>query len=104
MELFLEAGQRAARVRAEQADEVLGQERRKWIAEMQRALASGGVPEAVSEEVMRLVGDAIHKYGLEVPLIGVAPWGAVLGRDVLAGCKGRSVEYRAGHAGPVHIL
>ena len=28
--------------------------------------------------VMKLVGEAIHKYGLDVPLIGVAPWGTSL--------------------------
>ena len=46
--------------------------------------------------VMKLVGEAMHKYGLDVPLVGVAPWGAVLGRQQLAGCRGEKVDYRAG--------
>lgn len=46
--------------------------------------------------VMKLVGEAIHKYGLDVPLVGIAPWGAVLGRGHLAGCKGEVVRYRGG--------
>lgn len=48
---------------------------------------------------MKLVGEAMHKYGLDVPLVGVAPWGAVLGRQSLAGCRGEKVNYRAGQAG-----
>jgi hypothetical protein len=50
--------------------------------------------------VMKLVGEAMHKHGLDVPLVGVAPWGAVLGRDALEGCKGSRVEYRAPPPGP----
>ena len=47
--------------------------------------------------VMKLVGEAMHKYGLvDVPLVGVAPWGAISGRYALEGCKGEevSVQYR----------
>ena len=47
--------------------------------------------------VMKLVGEAIHKYGLDVPLVGIAPWGAVLGRGHLNGCKGEVVKYRGGN-------
>ena len=51
--------------------------------------------------VMKLVGEAIHKYGLDVPLVGVAPWGAVLGRQGMHGCKGDTRVYRAsGQSGP----
>ena len=47
--------------------------------------------------VMKLVGEAIHKYGLDVPLVGIAPWGAVLGRGHLKNCKGEVVKYRGGN-------
>ena len=35
--------------------------------------------------VMKLVGEAMHKYGLvDVPVVGVAPWGAISARKSLA--------------------
>ena len=43
--------------------------------------------------VMKLVGEAMHKYGLDVPVVGVAPWGAILGRSTLDNCKGEMVPY-----------
>ena len=46
--------------------------------------------------VMKLVGEAIHKYGLDVPLVSIAPWGAVVGRGHLKACKGEVVKYRHG--------
>ena len=47
--------------------------------------------------VMKLVGEAMHKYGLvDVPIIGIAPWGAIVGRDAMQGCKGEHVNYRGG--------
>jgi len=52
--------------------------------------------------VMKLVGEAMHKYGLDVPLVGVAPWGAVLGRQSMTGVKGDKVDYRAGDNGGIH--
>ena len=42
---------------------------------------------------MKLVGEAMHKYGLDVPVVGVAPWGAILGRSTLDNCKGEMVPY-----------
>ena len=42
--------------------------------------------------VMKLVGEALHKYGLDVPLVGIAPWGAVSGRGHMVGCKGEIVH------------
>ena len=43
--------------------------------------------------VMKLVGDAIHKYGLDVPLVGIMPWGAVQNRRTLHGAKGDVIPY-----------
>ena len=35
--------------------------------------------------VMKLVGEAMHKYGLvDVPIVGIAPWGAIHGRKQCA--------------------
>ena len=45
---------------------------------------------------MKLVGDAIHKYGLEVPLVGIAPWGAVMNKRAMIGAKGEVINYRGG--------
>lgn len=36
---------------------------------------------------MKLVGEAMHKYGLDVPVVGVAPFGALQGRHLLENCK-----------------
>mmetsp|Transcript_302 Transcript_302/g.686 ORF Transcript_302/g.686 Transcript_302/m.686 type:complete len:1370 (-) Transcript_302:267-4376(-) len=44
--------------------------------------------------VMKLVGEAMHKYGLDVPVVGVAPWGAIQGRHMLENCKGETINYR----------
>ena len=46
--------------------------------------------------VMKLVGEALYKYGLEVPLVGIAPWGAVQGKRALHGAKGETYNYRGG--------
>ena len=43
---------------------------------------------------MKLVGEAMHKYGLDVPVVGVAPWGAISGRSLIENCKGEQIEYR----------
>ena len=51
--------------------------------------------------VMKLVADAIHKYGLDVPLVGIAPWGAVQNRRAMHGCKGSAVPYMGG--APAHL-
>ena len=49
---------------------------------------------------MKLVGEAIHKYGLtDVPLIGIAR-SAVVGRRGLEGAKGETYNYRGGPTGP----
>ena len=50
--------------------------------------------------VMKLVGEAMHKYGLDVPVVGVAPWGAVSGRAALEGCRGGTVRYKPGPPKP----
>ena len=44
--------------------------------------------------VMKLVGEAMHKYGLDVPVVGVAPWGAIQGRELLENCKGEQIDYQ----------
>ena len=41
-----------------------------------------------------------RRYGLDVPLIGIAPWGAVIGRRALHGAKGEMYNYRGGTPGP----
>ena len=46
--------------------------------------------------VMKLVGEAMHKYGLvDVPVVGVAPWGAIAGRKELSDKKGQTIEVMA---------
>lgn len=40
---------------------------------------------------MKLVGEAMHKYGLDVPVVGVAPWAAIQGRHRLENCKVRRI-------------
>jgi hypothetical protein len=50
--------------------------------------------------VMKLVGEAMHKYGLvDVPVVGVAPWGAISARRSLEKCKGEEVEVRYASTG-----
>ena len=50
--------------------------------------------------VMKLVGEAMHKYGLiDVPVVGVAPWGAISARKSLERCKGEEVEVRCRSTG-----
>ena len=46
--------------------------------------------------VMKFVGQAMHEYNVDLPLIGIAPWGATNGRRLLAGSKGHNVLYTAG--------
>ena len=61
--------------------------------------------------VMKLVGEAMHKYGLvDVPVVGVAPWGAISGRKELSDKKGQCIEVNvrktgidsAGRLNPYH--
>ena len=50
--------------------------------------------------VMKLVGDAMHKGGLvDVPLVGIAPFGALHGRKALAGTKGQEVHVSGSSSG-----
>ena len=43
--------------------------------------------------VMKLVGNTMASVGHKRPLIGVAAWGVVNGREKLAGCHGGTVRY-----------
>lgn len=45
--------------------------------------------------VMRLVGNAMSKDKVELPLIGIFPWGVTNGRERLAATVGREVPYSA---------
>lgn len=48
--------------------------------------------------VMRLVGDAIAKQDIDVPLLGIFPWGVTNGREKLEASVGKDASYAAAPA------
>ena len=48
--------------------------------------------------VMRLVGQAIGKQDVALPLIGIFPWGVTNGRERLAGTVGKEASYAGSRA------
>lgn len=53
--------------------------------------------------VMKLVGDAMHKGGLvDVPLVGIAPFGALHGKSGLENKKGQEVHVTCTRRPPMH--
>lgn len=63
------------------------------------ASANGWVFSAGTDSgVMRLVGNAMARYNVKVPVLAVLPWGVCNGRDALRKERGKTANYEGGKA------